>query len=103
MTGAASVIIMIGVAFLAAFAMVPIARRIGAAPLHALSLIAAGIGMVCLPHVTSKALLFLPAVGIGRAAGRPPAMATLKSCGFEMPTASRVERKTTALPSGVQP
>ena len=53
-----------GVAFLAAFAMVPVARRIGAAPLHALSLIAAGIGMVCLPHVTSKALLFLPAIGI---------------------------------------
>jgi len=54
-----------GVAFLAAFAMVPLARRIGAASLHALCLVLAGIGMLWLPHVADKALLFVPAIGIG--------------------------------------
>jgi maltose/moltooligosaccharide transporter len=53
------------VAFVAAFALVPIARRIGAASLHAACLVLAGVGMLWLPHVTDKAMLFLPAVGIG--------------------------------------
>jgi maltose/moltooligosaccharide transporter len=54
-----------GVAFLAAFAMMPLARRIGAASLHAICLVLAGVGMLWLPHVTDKWMLFLPAVGIG--------------------------------------
>jgi len=54
-----------GVAFVAAFAMVPLAKRLGAASLHALCLILAGIGMLWLPHIESKALLFVPAIGIG--------------------------------------
>ncbi|GAA3247666.1 hypothetical protein GCM10020258_48990 [Sphingomonas yabuuchiae] len=54
-----------GVAFVAAFAMVPLARRIGAAPLHAACLVITGIGMMVMPHMTSKAMLFLPAIGIG--------------------------------------
>jgi maltose/moltooligosaccharide transporter len=54
-----------GVAFVAAFAMVPLARRLGAATLHALCLVVAGAGMLWLPHVTDKAMLFLPAIGIG--------------------------------------
>ena len=54
-----------GVAFVAAFAMVPLVRRIGPARLHALCLVAAGIGMLWLPHVTEKWMLFLPAIGIG--------------------------------------
>ena len=54
-----------GVAFVAAFAMVPLARRIGAASLHALCLVLAGIGMLWLPHITTKALLFVPAIGVG--------------------------------------
>lgn len=54
-----------GVAFVAAFAMVPLARRIGAASLHAFCLVLAGIGMLWMPHIDSKALLFLPAIGIG--------------------------------------
>lgn len=53
------------VAFVAAFAMVPIARRLGAASLHAVCLVLAGIGMLWLPHVTDKALLFVPAIGVG--------------------------------------
>jgi maltose/moltooligosaccharide transporter len=53
------------VAFVAAFAMMPLARRIGAASLHAICLVLAGVGMLWLPHVTDKWMLFLPAVGIG--------------------------------------
>lgn len=53
------------VAFVAAFAMMPLARRIGAASLHAICLVLAGVGMLWLPHVTEKWMLFLPAVGIG--------------------------------------
>jgi maltose/moltooligosaccharide transporter len=54
-----------GIAFVAAFAMIPLARRLGAAGLHAGCLLLAGAGMLWLPHVHDKALLFLPAVGIG--------------------------------------
>ena len=53
------------VAFVAAFAMVPIARRFGAARLHAACLVCAGIGMLWLPQVQDKALLFVPAIGLG--------------------------------------
>ncbi len=54
-----------GVAFVAAFAMVPLARRIGAASLHAACLVIAGAGMLWLPHITEKWMLFLPAIGVG--------------------------------------
>lgn len=54
-----------GVAFLAAFALVPLARRWGAAATHAACLVAAGVGMVTIPHISDKLWLFLPAVGIG--------------------------------------
>jgi maltose/moltooligosaccharide transporter len=55
------------VAFIAAFAMVPVVRRIGPRPMHALCLVAAGAGMWCIPLIQSKALLFLPMVGVGLA------------------------------------
>jgi maltose/moltooligosaccharide transporter len=58
-----------GIAFVAAFAMVPIARRIGPGPLHAICLALGGIGMLIIPEVGSKAMLFLPAAGIGLAWG----------------------------------
>ncbi|TXC70337.1 SLC45 family MFS transporter [Sphingomonas ginsenosidivorax] len=54
-----------GVAFVAAFAMVPLAKRFGAASLHAGCLVLAGLGMLWLPHVADKWMLFLPAIGIG--------------------------------------
>ena len=54
-----------GVGFIAAFAMVPLARRIGAGPLHAACLALAGIGMLWLPYVHDRALLFVPAIGVG--------------------------------------
>lgn len=54
-----------GVAFVAALAMVPFTRRYGAAAMHAFCLLAAGLGMFAIPHVTEKAWLFLPAIGVG--------------------------------------
>ena len=54
-----------GIAFLAAFAIVPFTRRFGAAVMHAFCLTLAGLGMLAIPHITDKALLFIPAVGIG--------------------------------------
>lgn len=58
-----------GIAFVTAFAMVPLVRRLGPGPLHALCLVAGGLGMLALPHVTEKAWLFVPAVGVGLAWG----------------------------------
>lgn len=57
------------IAFVTAFAMVPLVRRMGAGPLHAACLAMGGAGMLVLPHVTTPALLFVPAVGIGLAWG----------------------------------
>lgn len=57
------------VAFVVAFAMVPLVRRHGPGPIHAICLALGGIGMLALPHVSDKALLFLPAAGIGFAWG----------------------------------
>lgn len=57
------------VAFVGAFAMVPLAKRMGPGPLHALCLALGGLGMLTLPHVDNKALLFLPAIGTGLAWG----------------------------------
>jgi len=57
------------VAFAGAFAMVPLARRIGPGPLHALALALGGLGMIALPLLHDKALLFVPAIGVGLAWG----------------------------------
>lgn len=57
------------VAFISAFAMVPLVRRAGPGPLHAACLTAGGVGMLILPHIGSAALLFIPAIGIGLAWG----------------------------------
>lgn len=53
------------IAFLAAFAMVPLARRLGVKSLHASSVAASGLAMIALPFCTSQAALFLPMLGIG--------------------------------------
>ena len=55
------------VAFLSAFAMVPIVRKWGPKNVHALCLLAAAAGMWVLPTIQSKALLFIPMVGVGLA------------------------------------
>ncbi|MFO1337559.1 MAG: MFS transporter [Burkholderiaceae bacterium] len=55
------------VAFVAAFALVPVTRRLGAHVSHAACLLAAALGMWALPAIHDKAWLFLPMVGIGLA------------------------------------
>jgi maltose/moltooligosaccharide transporter len=56
-------------AFVAAFAMVPVVRRYGAKSVHALCLVAAGIGMWAIPEIRDKWLLFIPMIGVGLAWG----------------------------------
>jgi maltose/moltooligosaccharide transporter len=53
------------VAFVAAFAMVPFTRRYGAGRMHAFCLTMAGLGMLALPQLHDKVLLFIPMVGVG--------------------------------------
>jgi maltose/moltooligosaccharide transporter len=55
------------IAFLAAFALVPYAKKFGAKPMHAICLTLAGIGMLCLPLIHDKWMLFIPMVGVGLA------------------------------------
>lgn len=57
------------VAFVAAFAMVPFTRRLGAKWVHAFALACAAAGMWALPGIHDKAWLFLPMVGVGLAWG----------------------------------
>jgi maltose/moltooligosaccharide transporter len=44
---------------------VPLTRRWGARRLHGICLLAAGLGMMALPAITSRVWLFLPMLGIG--------------------------------------
>jgi maltose/moltooligosaccharide transporter len=53
------------IAFVAAFAMVPFTRRLGAKWVHAFALTCAGIAMLMLPGITEKAWLFVPMLGVG--------------------------------------
>ena len=55
------------IAFLGAFAMVPYTKRFGPKVMHALCLTLAGIAMLSIPMISSRALLFIPMVGIGLA------------------------------------
>jgi maltose/moltooligosaccharide transporter len=57
------------IAFVAAFAMVPFTKRLGAKPVHAFCLTAAGIGMWAIPEIRDKAWLFVPMLGVGLAWG----------------------------------
>ena len=53
------------IAFGAAFALAPLARRYGAKTMHAICLAASGLGMLTIPHIHDKAWLFAPMLGIG--------------------------------------
>jgi maltose/moltooligosaccharide transporter len=53
------------IAFLSAFAMIPLARRIGPQRLHAACLMLGGAGLLALPLIHSKLLLFVPMIGLG--------------------------------------
>lgn len=55
------------VAFLAAFTMMPFARRFGPKLTHAVCLSCAGVGMLFIPNIQNQALLFVPMVGLGMA------------------------------------
>ena len=55
------------VAFIAAFALMPLIRKWGPKYVHALCLSLAGISMMLLPSVQQTWLLFLPMVGVGLA------------------------------------
>lgn len=56
-----------GVAFVAAFAMLPFTRRLGAKAVHAFCLTAAGVGMWCIPAMRDPVGLLVPMVGVGLA------------------------------------
>lgn len=53
------------VAFVAAFAMVPLVRRWGARPIHATAVGVSGLAMLAIPGITDPALLFVPMLGLG--------------------------------------
>jgi maltose/moltooligosaccharide transporter len=57
------------VAFLAAFAMIPISRKFGPRNVHAICLTLAGLAMWCIPSIENKWLLFVPMIGVGLAWG----------------------------------
>ncbi len=55
------------IAFVGAFAMVPFTKRFGPKVMHACCLTLAGLAMLWIPMITSRALLFVPMVGVGLA------------------------------------
>ena len=57
------------IACIAAFAMVPLARKFGSKALHVVCLALAGMGMLAIPEIRDKAWLFVPMIGIGMAWG----------------------------------
>jgi maltose/moltooligosaccharide transporter len=57
------------IAFLAAFAMIPISRKFGPRNVHAICLSLAGVAMWCIPSIQNKWLLFVPMIGVGLAWG----------------------------------
>ncbi|MBR7801099.1 MFS transporter [Undibacterium sp. FT137W] len=55
------------IAFLAAFALVPFARRFGPKFVHSACLCVAGLGMLAIPEIQQKEWLLLPMIGVGLA------------------------------------
>ncbi len=53
------------VAFVAAFALIPVSKRFGAGRVHAACLALAGLGVLAIPGIAQREWLFLPAVGVG--------------------------------------
>ncbi len=53
------------VAFVAALGMMPLIRNIGPRKVHALALVAGGVGMLFIPQMTETAWLFPAAIGVG--------------------------------------
>ena len=55
------------IAFIGAFALIPYARRYGPKIVHCVCLTLAGLGMLWIPTIHDKVLLFVPMIGIGLA------------------------------------
>ena len=55
------------IAFVGAFALVPVTRRFGPKLSHAACLTLAGLGMIAIPLIHTPALLFIPMIGVGLA------------------------------------
>ena len=55
------------IAFIAAFALVPFAQRLGPKIVHAFCLTVAGIGLMAIPSIQQSAYLFIPMFGMGLA------------------------------------
>lgn len=53
------------IAFIGAIALIPIVRKMGVKPVHALCLVASGAAMLAIPNIDNKILLFIPMLGIG--------------------------------------
>ncbi|VAV90012.1 Uncharacterized MFS-type transporter [hydrothermal vent metagenome] len=53
------------IAFIGALALIPIVRKLGAKPVHALCLTASGLAMLAIPMIDNRMLLFIPMIGIG--------------------------------------
>ncbi len=55
------------VAFLSAFSLIPITRKLGPVLVHSVCLTLAGIGMFMIPSIQQQGWLFVPMVGVGLA------------------------------------
>lgn len=55
------------IAFLAAFAMIPIVKKLGPKYLHALCLTLAGVAIISIPSIKDQSLLYIPMIGVGLA------------------------------------
>lgn len=53
------------VAFVAALVMMPLIRKMGARKVHAVALVAGGLGMMAIPEMTETSMLFPAAIGVG--------------------------------------
>ncbi len=54
-----------GVAFVSAFVLAYFAKKYGPKYIHSICLLLAGIGLLVLPHIQDKTLLFIPMIGMG--------------------------------------
>jgi len=54
-----------GVAFVSAFGLAWLARKYGPKYIHMVCLLLAGIGLLSIPHIQDKNLLFIPMIGMG--------------------------------------
>ena len=53
------------IAFVGALALIPIVKKMGVKPVHALCLAASGLAMLAIPNIDDRTLLFIPMIGIG--------------------------------------